>query len=240
MRTKASTGLFCAVAASLLLSGSSLAQNPQLQLKRARRFPTVVFNSVQWNGDPSYYSVAIDSTGTATYQSAPVGVDKTGVPFTTEFHASDRTTRIIFNLARRLDKFAGSYGETRSNPDKGSVRTLFYLDDATNSQFTYSDSTSADSEELTSIFEELSETFEYGRKVIDESEHNRAALPGTLEEMQARVQRHSLRDFQALTPVLRTLVDDPHINSRVQAQAQSLIKVAESNATGQPPQFAGR
>jgi len=125
-------------------------QNPQLQLKGTDRFPTIIFSSVKWNADPSYYSIAIDSTGTATYQSLPSG-DKGGVPYTIEFQVSDRTRRIAFNLAQRLAYFAGNLGESTSFPDKNDVRTLAYRYGSVSNQFTYSASSDPDIEEITSV-----------------------------------------------------------------------------------------
>jgi hypothetical protein len=119
-------------------------QNPQLQLKTSGQFPTVIFSAVRWNADPSYYSIAIDATGTATYLSSPEGLDKTGTPYTTEFQVSDRTRRIVFNLSQKLDYFAGSYGDLQSSPETHNVYTLAYRYGSVNNQYTYSTSSDAD------------------------------------------------------------------------------------------------
>src|SRR5207248_4615377 len=76
--------------ALLALCSTLFAQNPQLHTKIGSSFPTVIFTSVLWSADPSYYSIAIDSTGTTTYQSAPDSIEKTGVPYMIQFQVSDR------------------------------------------------------------------------------------------------------------------------------------------------------
>jgi hypothetical protein len=68
----------------LAFCGELLAQNPQVKTRAGSRFPTVIFTSVLWSADPSYYSIAVDSIGTATYQSAPESLERTGVPYTIE------------------------------------------------------------------------------------------------------------------------------------------------------------
>src|SRR5215470_13965335 len=89
------------------LCGSLVAQNPQAKTSVGSRFPTVIYTSVLWSADPASYSIAVDAAGTATYQSAPESVERTGVPYTIRFHVSDRSRRTIFNLVRTLDYFRG-------------------------------------------------------------------------------------------------------------------------------------
>lgn len=217
--------LICGVLIPMLAS----AQNPQLQMKTSGQFPTVIFSVVRWNADPSYYSIAIDATGTATYLSAPEGLDQTGTPFTTEFQVSDRTRRIVLNLAQKLDYFAGSYGELQSSPETHNVYTVAYRYGGVNNQYTYSTTSDADLEELTSVFEELSQTFEYGRKLTESEFHNHRAIGPELEVMQSKADRHALRDLPALVPILRNLAADTGVDANVRKQANSLIKLAQSN-----------
>jgi hypothetical protein len=207
-------------------------QNPQLRLKNAGRFPTVIFSSVRWNADPSYYSIAIDASGTATYQSAPKGIADSGVAYTIEFQVSDRTRRIAFNLAQRLDYFAGDFGESRSTPNQNKVQTLAYRYESVNNQFTYSSSPDPDIVELTSVFEELSQTFEFGRKLSDLALHNRRGIPSQLQSMQEKADRHALRDLPALLPILRELASDAGLDPAVRKQAATLIAMASKSPQG--------
>jgi len=217
----------------VLLLGPELvvrAQNPQMQLKTSGQFPTVIFSAVRWNADPSYYSIAIDATGTATYLSSPEGLDKTGTPFTTEFQVSDRTRRIVFNLSQKLEYFAGSYGELQSSPETHNVYTLAYRYGSVNNQYTYSTSSDADLEELTSVFEELSQTFEFGRKLSDDELHHHRAIGPQLDLMKSKADRHALRDLPALLPILRNIAADTSVDAAARKQASWLIKQAQSNA----------
>ena len=216
---------------------SLFAQNPQLQLKTSGQFPNVIFHAVRWNADPSFYSIAIDATGTATYLSSPEGVAKTGTPYTTEFQVSDRTRRIVLNLAQKLGYFAGGYGETQSSPEIHNVYTLAYRYGSVNNQYTYSTSSDADLEELTSVFEELSQTFEFGRKLTEFALHNHRAIGPQLDAMRAKADRRALRDLPALIPILRNLLVDPRVDAAARTQANSLIRLAQSSGRPgfQPP-----
>ena len=220
------------IVAILTCSSLLFAQNPQLRLKNAGRFPTVIFSSVRWSADPSYYSIAIDSSGTATYQSTPKGMEESGAPYTIEFQVSDRTRRIAFNLAQRLDYFGGGFGESQSSPDKNNVRTLAYRFESVNNQFTYSASSDPDIEELTSVFEELSQTFELGRKLNDLQVHNKKGIEPQLEAMRSKAERHALRDLPALLPILRELASDTSLDTAARKKAATLIAMASRSPQG--------
>jgi hypothetical protein len=218
---------------ALVLPSSWLfGQNPQLRVPTNKRFPTLIFSCVRWNANPSFYSIAIDSSGTATYDSAPEGIDKTGVAYTIEFQVSDRTRRIAFNLAKRLNYFGDGFGEAQSSPDKNNVHTLAYRYEGVRTQFTYSASSDPDVLELTSVFEELSQTFEYGRNLKELQIHNRKALPPQLLDMQGKAERHALRDLEALVPTLRGLASDTDLDPAVRRQAAVLLKLARNSNAG--------
>lgn len=210
-----------------LISPWSISQNPQLHTKNGKRFPTVVFTSVLWTADPSYYSVAIDSMGAATYLSAPNSIEKTGVPYTVEFQVSDRTRRITFTVTQRLDFFAGDQAAPIPSPERSAVRTLTYTDGYFNNQFTYGTPSNPDLDELTSVFEELSETFESGRRLAYFREHDQTAIDAELQQLDTRAERHRARELQALIPILRRLAADQHLATATRNQAGTLLQLAQ-------------
>lgn len=204
-----------------------LAQNPQLRTKNAGQFPTVVFTSVLWIADPPYYSIAIDSSGAATYLSAPASIENTGVPYTIEFHATERTRRMVFTIAPRLDFLAGSDNNSVPQPEKIRVQTLSYTDDHSSNQFSYTVPSGPDLGELTTVFEELSETLECGRKLAYFQQHDRSGVDSQLEWLQSQMERHRLREFQALVPVLRSVSSDGRLSPTTRSQAEKLLLAAQ-------------
>lgn len=198
-------------------------QNPQLHTSSGSRFPTVIFTSVLWAADPSYYSIAIDSTGTATYQSAPDSIGKTGVPYTLEFQVSDRTRRITFNVARQLDYFGDKAQQVVSSPQVGSIRTLAYHDSTIRHQITYSSSSDSEIDELTSVFEEISVTLEFGRRLSYFHQHDSGRLQGELDRLQASTERRSARELQAIAAVLRSIASDDRLETALRQKAEELL-----------------
>ena len=214
------------VAILVLSSLPSLAQNPQLHTKNGGRFPTVIFTFAFWNANPSYYTIAIDAAGASTYLSAPESLDSTGVPYSLEFQASDHTRRMIFNVARESDFFRGEYEITVDSAQKSPIRTLGFHDLTLNSRITYTESVDPDIQELTSVFEEISSTLEFGRRLADLHQHDKPALQGELLAMQKDADRHWLRELQAVSPVLRSIATDPGVADQARAQADRLLRLA--------------
>ncbi len=199
------------------------AQNPQLHTQSGSRFPTVIFTSVLWAADPSYYSIAIDATGTATYQSAPNSIGKTGVPYTLEFQVSDRTRRVTFNVARQLDYFGDKAQQSVTSPQASSVRTLAYHDSTIRHQITYSSSSNSEIDELTSVFEEISATLEFGRRLAYFQQHDRNRLDGEVDRLQANASRRSVRELQVIAPVLRSIASDARLETGLRQKAEALL-----------------
>jgi hypothetical protein len=205
------------------LCSSLVAQNPQLHTKNGSRFPTVIFTSVLWTADPSYYSIAIDAAGTATYQSAPDSIEKTGAPYIVEFQVSDRTRRTAFNVTRQLDWFRERADESVASAQNASIRTLGYHDAQFHNQITFSSSSNAEIEELASVFEEISETLECGRRLAYFHKSDNSALDAELDRVQASADRRSLREFSAIAPILRSIVSDNRLESAARHKAEALL-----------------
>ena len=214
----------------MLLAACSpvFAQNPQLQTRNGRQFPTLVFTAVSWSAEPSYYSIAIDSTGTATYQSAPETVGRTGVPYTLEFHVTDRTRRAVFNLARNMDFLREVPPVSLGAPENSVVHTMTYVDPGFRNQITYSSSTDPNLEEITSILEEISETLEFGRRLTYSYEHDRSALGRELNSAPTSSPHYRPRELHSLTPALSRIAADPALSAEIRSRADVLLRRARA------------
>jgi hypothetical protein len=210
-------------AAFFVCLASLFAQNPQLQTKNGRRFPTVIFNSVFWNANPPSYSIALDSTGAATYQSTPDSAERAGVPYMIEFQSSDATRRVTFNVVRQLNFLNGDFPASPGSPEKNPVRTLAYHDITFNNQITYSESTDSNIQELTSVFEEISMTFEFAHRLAYLHQHDRSGLESELVRMQTSAEHHLLRELQAVTPALRSIASDASLSESVRKHAEAIL-----------------
>jgi len=226
VRSKALIKIALVAIAAIMCSSSAVGQNPQLQTRNGGRFPTVIFTSVLWNANPASYSIAIDATGAATYQSTQDSVERTGVPYTIEFQTTDATRRITFNITRELNLFNGDFPVSLGSPESAPVHTLAYHDITFNNHITYSDSTDSQIQELTSVFEEISATFEFARRLGYLHQHDRERLEPELTRMQASAERHMLRELQAVTPAIKSIALDSNLSESVRKQAQAILVLA--------------
>jgi hypothetical protein len=222
------------IAAIFLCSASLRAQNPQLHTRNGGRFPTVVFSSVLWTASPSSYSLAVDATGAATYQSTQDSVERTGVPYTVEFQASDATRRMTFNIVRQLNFLNGDFPTYSGTPEKVPVRTLAYHDITYDNRVTYSDSSNSEIQELTSVFEEISATFEFVRRLSYLHQHDKEGLDPELIRMQTSAERHMLRELQAATPVLKIIASDHTLTDSARNHAEAILALMRK-----PQEFVG-
>src|SRR6185312_17212979 len=87
-----------AVLLAALICVQAPGQNSRSRRSSRGPFPTVTFTSVFWAADPSYYSITVDSSGTATYRSVPDSVLHNGVPYMIAFKTSESNTKTIFGL----------------------------------------------------------------------------------------------------------------------------------------------
>ncbi len=202
------------------------AQNPQLQTKNGQAFPTVVFTHVFWGTNPPYYSIAIDSTGNASYQSVPNETERTGVPYVTEFEA-DACRRTVFRLVEQTDFLRGRLGETKRMRRENVVDTLSYRDPHANNQITYNSSADANVRKLTSIFSRIAATMQFGRN-LEELYRKRRQVGPELERLQVAEQQGQLLEVQVLRPILSQIVSDSTIDDSVRSRAQAVLRLNSS------------
>jgi hypothetical protein len=157
-------------------------------------------------------------------------VGSTGVPYTVEFSVSERTRRATFNLARGLDWFRGPIPLSVGAPQQTYVRTLAYHDSQFNNRITYSASANRDVQELTSVFEELSETLEFGRRLAYLHQTRPDELAHELEKLQTSADQHHVRELQALVTVLNSIVSDRKISGTAKNTAEKLLEQARTAA----------
>jgi hypothetical protein len=223
---------------------NAAAQTPDAQPSLG--FPMVTFEMNWRNVPPRWYSVSMDSTGRAGYQSEPgilPGEDASD-PYIVKFTSTQATRAEIFRLARELDYFRQGNYEYKNvgGALQGPAQTLRWGDTVPNEagllpdrrdiQATYTSSTDPRVNELTSIFERISATMEEGRRLSDSLSSNPAAVPDELSRMQDRQNRHELLELQALQPQLQSIAEDPAMAETARQRARELLGMAK--------EFAGR
>jgi hypothetical protein len=176
------------------------------------------------NGQLSKESALADpssESATSTAGSTPTRPAPANEPL--DFTISERVRDQIFDLAQRAHYFSGKVDSGRKNIANTGTKTLSYKDGQHDGQATYNYSTSVPIEQLTAIFQGLSETLEFGRRLSFFHKYQKLALDEDLKRMEELQKDNSLGDVQAIAPVLKEIADDQSVMNVARARALRLM-----------------
>ena len=104
--------------------------------------------------------------GNSSYESdGKLSPDSDRDPFHLDFSMSNPTTRQVFELAKRAHYFEGKLDSGKKNLASTGAKTLTYKDAERNTTATYNYSPVAPVQQLTELFQNLSTTLEFGRRL---------------------------------------------------------------------------
>lgn len=189
---------------------------------RAKTDPpaTVSFTQDFPGSDPAHYAITLSSDGRANYQSdGKLAVQaEVGSEDQFDFTLSPATTKQIFDLTKKARYFEGEI-DSRKNVASTGIKTLTYQDGARQTKASYNYSTIVAVQQLTRLFQDLSSTLEYGRRLQYCYRHQKLALNEELTNMETAMNENRLGDISPVLPILDKIAKDP-----------SVINVARSRA----------
>lgn len=206
----------------LLVTGLSLAARAQQ--------PAVVTFTLDFPGsEPSHYVISVASDGHATYDSdGKLSPDSEGDPFHLDFSMSTETSRRVFDLAERAHYFQGEIDSRKKNLASTGVKTLTYKDSGRSTTATYNYSLMTAVQQVTQLFQSLSTTLEFGRRLEYSHRYQKLALDEELKRMDDAASRSDLEEMAAVVPILQRIVSDTSVINPVRARAQRMIERAGS------------
>jgi len=140
-----------------------------------------------------------------------------------EFTLSNRVRDQIFDLAQRAHYFSGKVDSGHKNIANTGAKTLAYKDGEHASQATYNYSPSVPVEQLTNVFQALSQTLEFGRRLSFFHKYQKTAIEEDLKRMEELQRENGLGDAQAIAPVLKQIADDQSVMNVARARAMRLL-----------------
>jgi hypothetical protein len=174
---------------------------------------------------PEHYSIRVFSDGLAHYQSTgriSADSDETD-SFDLDFPLSSEMRQKVFALA---DK-AGYFQKDLDSHHKGQAftgkKTLTYRDASRTGEATYNFSSNTAAQELTSLFQNLSATLEFGHRIDYDRRYQKLALDAELKRMQEMAQTRMLVEVSAIQPILQQVVADQSVVNVARARAQRLL-----------------
>jgi hypothetical protein len=178
--------------------------------------------------DPSHYEIVIASDGQGSYISNGRFDDQSdpadAAPL--QFVVSENIRKQIFDLAKKSHYFTGKVDSGQKNIANTGAKTLAYKDASHSSQATYNYSMLQPIAQLTSIFQNLSNTMEFGRRLVYLHKYQKLALDDQLKRMEEMQRENSLGDVGAIAPVLKDIANDSSVMNVSRARALRLLATA--------------
>jgi hypothetical protein len=175
--------------------------------------------------EPSHYVISVSSDGHASYDSdGKLSPDSEGDPFHLDFSLSSETSRRIFDLAERANYFQGEVDSRKKNLASTGVKTLTYKDSRRSTTATYNYSPVVGVQQVTQLFQSLSTTLEFGRRLEYFHRYQKLALDQELKHMEDAAARNDLEELAAVVPILQQIATDTSVINPVRARAQRMIE----------------
>lgn len=187
--------------------------------------PSVSFTLDFPGSVPAHYGITVSSDGHASYISdgTMTGGASSDQPYTAEFAVSPATTSHIFDLAKQANYFQGKLDSKKKNIASTGDKILMYKDGPKETMGSYNYSSIAAVQELTSVFENLSATLEFGHRLDYEYRYQKLGLDQETKAMEDMANRGELVELGAIAPILHKIADDPSVVNVARARILRLL-----------------
>lgn len=211
----------------LFLALNAWSQNGKVAL------PAITFSLDFPQSLPDHYVMTLSSDGRATYDSTgKMTADSDAEePFHYDFTVSPATRDKMFALAAKAKYFEGKLDSGKHNIASTGIKVLTYKDSQRSNQASYNYSPMTAVQELTALFQNISATLEFGRRLVYYHHYQKLALEEELKRMEEMMNEKTLDEIQAIAPILEQIVADSSVINVSRARAQRLLKGGGAMAT---------
>jgi hypothetical protein len=190
--------------------------------------PTVTFDVFWEQATPQQYTITVQSSGETKYLSRnpTKPPDENGVQgddYETRFSMSARTREKIFSMAEQARYFDGEFDYKKHAIANTGKKTLSYSDPARRFATTYNWSENPAVDQLTRMFQGISNVIEHGRKIQFLRRFDKLGLEAELKTMEEQSASHYLTELQVIAPTLESIANDPSIMHIARVRAQRLL-----------------
>jgi hypothetical protein len=181
---------------------------------------------------PDHYVITVSSDRHSNYESTGKLTPQSDVgdPFSEDFTISADTCKKIFELAAKAKYFAGQIDSGNKKLASTGVKVLKYSEGARKTEATYNYSPNPAVQQLTAIFQNISSTLEFGRRLEFYHHHQKLALEEELKRMEEMAKSKNLDEIQAVAPILQSIVADHSVLNVTRMRAQRLLNGANITA----------
>jgi hypothetical protein len=201
---------------------------------RAADSAAVTFTFDFPNSSPEHYSITMENNGHAHYESVGKISDDSDdrQSYQTDFEFSDATRARIFDLAAQARYFSGRIDSGNKKLAFTGAKKLSYRDAQRNSSADYNFSSIPAVQQLTSLFQGLSATLEYGHRLAYFHRFQKLALDDELKHMEDQARSGEIVELQTVKPILQQIYDDETVMNIDRARALRIIDMIPSPTAG--------
>jgi hypothetical protein len=195
---------------------------------------TITFSLDFPNSSPEHYSISVASDGHARYESSgKISADSDDrESYQTEFSFSDSTRARIFELAAQAHYFSGKIDSGNKKLAFTGSKKLVYKDNQRSATADYNFSQVPAVQQLTSLFQSMGATLEFGRRLSYFHRYQKLALDDETKRMEDQARRGEIVELQAVKPVLQEIYDDQSVINLVRSRARRIIEMNPAPAGG--------
>jgi hypothetical protein len=202
--------------------------------------PIVSFEFERPGMRPPHYAISVESTGKAAYRADEVvgQDDSSQEPYILKFTVSEPNRSRIFELAQQTNFFKGNFNYTKTRIADTGTKTLMYSEggipdvytfpvEGVLNRTTYNWSENPAIQQLTSIFQGIETTLEFGRRLEFDRRFDKLALDSELKQLQEMQKGGQALEIQAIAPVLTNISNDFSVMHIARQRAQQILKAAQ-------------
>lgn len=186
------------------------------------------------NSSPEHYSITLQSDGHAKYESnGKISNDSDETAsYNTEFMFSESTRVRIFSLAAQAHYFSGKIDSGNKKLAFTGTKKLAYQGGQHDSSATFNFSSVPAVQQLTTLFQEVGATLEFGRRLSFYHQYQKLALDDELKRMEEQARHGEIIELQAVKPVLQEIYEDQSVINVVRARALRIIELSPASSVG--------
>jgi len=205
---------------ALFATAAALAADPAT-IKFSLDFP---------NSDPEHYSISVQSDGRAKYESSgKVSKDsEEDETYQSDFTLSEATRTRIFDLAVQSHYFSGKIDSGNKKLAFTGAKKLVYKDGQHDTSAEYNFSSQLPVQQLTTLFQSMAATLEFGRRLTYYRRYQKLALDDEMKRMETQARGGELAELDAVKPILQQIYDDPSVIKVVRARAKMIMDMGNA------------
>jgi hypothetical protein len=216
----------------LLLAAVLMFSSEPLRAQNSDQGPaagSITFDRVWEAYTPQQVTITVSADGHAKYVSHTAAKPPDEVDdYQTEFTVSPSCRDKLFSNAREASYFDGDFTFKKHAVAGTGKKTLTYTDPARHFKTAYDYSENKAVMEITSIFQGISNTIEYGRKLQFKHRFDKLGLEDELRGMESAAESHNLAQLQLIAPTLESILEDASVLNIARQRAKRLLAKASS------------